>query len=215
MTAVSGSTSITFSSIATGGTTTAVPINPADAGTLPGGYSLGAGFPAYEITTTATFTAPITVCLQVPAVTNPMTFAALRILHNEGGTLIDRTILPPDSPAPNFATKTICARVSSLSPFVVATNNAPTAAMVSISGRVKVANKRGVHLARVSIRDSNGETRTTLTDFYGFYQFDDVPNGETYIISGAHRRYQFINNPRILTITEEIAELDFTAEPKF
>jgi hypothetical protein len=34
--------------------------------------------------------------------------------------LVDRTILAPDTPAPNFATKTICARTDSLSPFILA-----------------------------------------------------------------------------------------------
>ena len=34
--------------------------------------------------------------------------------------LVDRTILPPNSPAPDFTTKTICARVTALSSFVVA-----------------------------------------------------------------------------------------------
>ncbi len=46
VTAVSGTTSVNFSNVAAGGTTTAVPIDPASAGTLPGGYSLGVGFPA-------------------------------------------------------------------------------------------------------------------------------------------------------------------------
>lgn len=210
VTAISGTTSVSFTSVSNSGTTTGLPINPATAGTLPGGYSLGAGFPAFEITTTAIYTAPITVCLQVPSVTSAMTFASLRILHNENGTLVDRTILSPDTPAPNFAAKTICARVNSLSPFVVA-SNAPTAAQVSVGGRVKFSNKRGVHLARVSLTDSSGAVRTTLTDFFGFYQFGDVPAGETYIVSVAHRRYQFADNPRVVTILEQIGELDFAA----
>jgi Tol biopolymer transport system component len=115
-----GPVSVTFSGVSTAGTTSQVSIDPATAGTLPGTYSLGPGMPAYEITTTAQYTAPITVCIQVPSVSDPAIFNSLRILHGEGGTLVDRTILPPDSPAPDFASRTICARVPSLSPFVVA-----------------------------------------------------------------------------------------------
>ena len=41
-------------------------------------------------------------------------------MHGEDGVLVDRTILSPDNPGPDFATKTIRARVDSLSPFVIA-----------------------------------------------------------------------------------------------
>jgi len=117
-----GPVSVMFSGVSVAGTTTQVSINPATAGTLPGQgqYTLGPGLPAYWITTTAQYTPPVTVCIQVPSVTDPVTFAALRILHGEEGGLVDRTILPPGSPAPDFAIKTLCARVNSLSPFVVA-----------------------------------------------------------------------------------------------
>ena len=40
--------------------------------------------------------------------------------------MIDRTILSPDSPAPDFSTRTVCARVNSLSPFVPALAPAAT-----------------------------------------------------------------------------------------
>jgi hypothetical protein len=115
-----GPVGVTFSGVSAAGTTSQVSIDPATAGTLPGGYSLGPGLPAYEITTTVQYTPPVTVCLNLPSVNDPATFADLRILHGEGGQLVDRTILAPDSPAPDFNTQTICARVTSLSPFVVA-----------------------------------------------------------------------------------------------
>jgi probable HAF family extracellular repeat protein len=111
--------SLTFSNVTTAGSTTVTPIDPTQAGTVPGGYTLFGGL-AYEISSTATATPPIEVCFTVPSVSDTNIFAMLRVLHNEGGTLVDRTILPPDAPAPDFATRTLCARVSSLSPFVVA-----------------------------------------------------------------------------------------------
>ncbi|MDT5063454.1 MAG: hypothetical protein QOH63_3913 [Acidobacteriota bacterium] len=116
-----GGVSLTFNQVFGAGNTTATPIDPATAGQLPSGYLLNSNSFAYEITTTATYSAPITVCFDASAVTNdPAEFSNLRILHGESGVLVDRTILPPDSPAPDFGTKTICASVSSLSPFVLA-----------------------------------------------------------------------------------------------
>jgi hypothetical protein len=47
-------------------------------------------------------------------------------MHGENGQLVDRTVLPPNSPAPNFAAKTIYARVSSLGMFVLAKVLYPT-----------------------------------------------------------------------------------------
>jgi CSLREA domain-containing protein len=121
-----GPVGVTFSGVSAPGTTSQVSIDPATAGTLPGGDSLGRGLPAYEITTTAQYTPPVTVCFYLPSVTDPATFAALRILHGESGMLVDSTILPPESPAPDFNSKTICARVTSLSPFIVAQLLTPT-----------------------------------------------------------------------------------------
>src|SRR6185436_20093607 len=74
----------------------------------------------YDISTTATYTAPVTVCLTAAAINDPTLFAGLRILHGEGGQLVDRTILAPDSPSHDFPSRRVCARVQTLSPFVLA-----------------------------------------------------------------------------------------------
>lgn len=200
-----GTTSITFAGISNPGTTTVVPIDPTTAGNVPVGYSLGAGFPAFEIATTATFTAPITVCVQVPSVTNPVTFNVLTFFHGEGGVLVDRTL------SRNFATKTICANVNSLSPFVIAQNLAPTAANVSISGRVTKPKGQGISRVRMSITDQNGEIRFATTNSFGFYRFAELFAGETYVIGASHKRYQF--NSRVITVSEDLNGIDFTAEP--
>lgn len=211
VTAVSGTASITFSSVGSSGTTTVLPIDPATAGSVPNGYSLGAGYPAYEITTTANYTAPIVVCLQVSSTITLATFNTLRILHSEGGMLVDRTILLPDTPAPDFLTKTICARVNSLSPFVVAENLVPTAANVSVGGRVMDSNGAGISRTRVLITNQNGEIRAATTNSFGYYRFNEVQSGETYVVSAHHKEYLF--NPQVITVTEDIRNADFTAEP--
>ncbi|MFL6276235.1 MAG: FG-GAP-like repeat-containing protein [Blastocatellia bacterium] len=71
---------IKFSGVTVPGTTSITPIDPASAGTLPGGFSVG-GL-AFDISTTASFVGPITVCFQVPSVTDPVAFSNLRILHS-------------------------------------------------------------------------------------------------------------------------------------
>ena len=103
---------ITFHNVSTAGFTSIVPIDPESAGTLPAGFTLCSGCPAYEITTTAVYTPPITVALTVPGVTDQV-FGQLKMLHGENGVLIDRTT------ARNFISREIFGSVNSLSPFVI------------------------------------------------------------------------------------------------
>jgi hypothetical protein len=70
------------------------------------------------------------VCFTLPTITDPTTFSNLRVLHNEGGTLVDETILSGPN-APNFATRTICAQTYSLSPFAIAQLAASTSIQMS------------------------------------------------------------------------------------
>ena len=109
---------VTFSSVSTAGATTILPINPASAGQLPSGFQLTGNSIAFafDITTTAAVQPPISVCFNLPLVTDPTVFGKLRILHEENGALVDRTS------SQNFATKMICATVSSLSKFVLASS---------------------------------------------------------------------------------------------
>ena len=115
-----GDASVTITQVLAAGDTTFTPIDPLSAGTTPPGYTILGTELAYDITTTAIYTPPVDVCFVVSSVNDPAQFANLRILHGEGGQLVNRTILAPDAPAPNFATRTLCARAGSLSPFVVA-----------------------------------------------------------------------------------------------
>ena len=118
----SNNTTVTFSNVTTAGNTTIIPLTPAAAETLPNSYTLVNGSLAFEVTTTAVFSGPITITFNVPGVTDATVFSTLRVLHGEGSpqAFVDRTVLAPDTPAPNFAAKQISARVTSLSPFVIA-----------------------------------------------------------------------------------------------
>ena len=85
----------------------------------------------------------------------------------------------------------------------------PTAASVTVSGRVLAGKGRGVSRAFVYLTDSEGNTRTVLTNSFGYYRFEDVQVGETYVFSVFSKHHQF--NPQVLTVNEEIESLNFTA----
>ena len=110
---------ITFASVPVGGMTTVSSISSSEAGQLPVGYESPGANNAYEISTTATVQPPITTCFNVPSETDMAAFSLLRVLHKENGDLIDRTTTQ------DFASKTVCGRVNSLSPFLIANETAP------------------------------------------------------------------------------------------
>lgn len=86
---------------------------------------------------------------------------------------------------------------------------APTAASVTVAGRVLTGGGNGLTNARVVLTAPNGESRTVTTSSFGYYRFDDIAVGETYIISVVSRRYQFA--PQVISVSDEIVNLDFTA----
>ncbi len=88
---------------------------------------------------------------------------------------------------------------------------APTAASVSIGGRVLTANGRGLANAIVQMTDANGQTRTARTTSLGYYRFVDVEAGQTVIMNVRSKRYQF--DSQTISVAEDLDGVNFTAIP--
>ena len=104
-------TAITFSNVSSPGYTTATLSNTGPA--LPLGFQLGNLPTYYDISTTASYAPPITVCITY----DPAQYgdpSSLRLLHYESETWVDVTI------SIDLISHVLCGQVSSLSPFVVA-----------------------------------------------------------------------------------------------
>ncbi len=86
---------------------------------------------------------------------------------------------------------------------------APTAASATISGRV-TNGKRGIAKARVYLTGQNGETRTAMTNPFGFFTFSDVQSGESYIVNVSSKSYTFL--PQVITVNADWDDLNFSAE---
>jgi len=93
--------------------------------------------------------------------------------------------------------------------FWTASALAPTAAPVSVSGRVLTMDGGGLRNARVTLTDAQGVSRTVLSGKFGAFRFADVAAGETYIINVGSRRYVF--QPQILFAVGDLDNLVFTA----
>jgi len=85
---------------------------------------------------------------------------------------------------------------------------APTAATVSVSGRVVSSVGRGISNAQVSLTDQNGDVRNTRTNTFGYYRFSNVVAGQTYVLNVSHKRYQSVT--RVASLVEDTSEFNFT-----
>lgn len=81
----------------------------------------------------------------------------------------------------------------------------------SISGRVVNKFGRGVSRAFVDLTNNAGEKRRVLTNPFGYFRFNDVPSGETYIVSVKSKRGSFAS--QVVSVTNDVNELIFTAQP--
>jgi serine protease AprX len=92
---------------------------------------------------------------------------------------------------------------------LAAVNSLPgtTAAAVSIGGRVLTRDGSGIRGAMVAIIDPNGTVKRTMTNAFGYYRFDSVAAGSTYIVRAAARRYTFA--PRTIGVTDQFTDLNF------
>lgn len=87
----------------------------------------------------------------------------------------------------------------------------PTAAAATVSGRVIAANGRGIRNVRVTMTNAAGETRMAISTALGYYRFDEVPAGETYIFSVSAKRYLFSQPVQVRFINEDTDDINFIA----
>ncbi len=71
----------------------------------------------------------------------------------------------------------------------------------------------GISKVRVSLTYPDGTIRTPITNAFGYYRFDDVMAGDTYILSVRSKGYQFNNPDQVVAVSDELNDIDFTAMP--
>ncbi len=96
---------------------------------------------------------------------------------------------------------------------VVVSNLGVTAADAAVGGRVFNPSRKPLADAAVFMYDNTGGVRATRTDSNGFYRFDGVTAGETYVFEVRSKKYVFPQPVQLLSVTEDYASLDFYAAP--
>lgn len=88
---------------------------------------------------------------------------------------------------------------------------APTAANVAVSGRVLDTSGNPLSRVLVLVTDTSGTTRSTVTNQFGYYRFEELEAGQTYVLSARHKIYSF--TPRILQTGEgDLLDFDITVD---
>jgi hypothetical protein len=60
--------------------------------------------------------------------------------------------------------------------------------------------------------DQGGNTVYALTNPFGYYHFDGVASGQDYVMTATSKQYTFA--ARIVSVSDNITDLDFIAEPE-
>ena len=90
-----------------------------------------------------------------------------------------------------------------------------TAAQASISGRVTTADGRGIRNANVVITgNSLAEPRVVTTGSFGYFTFDGIATGETYVVTVNSQRYTFTTPSRVISLVDNVVDADFIADPQ-
>ncbi|MBS1792210.1 MAG: carboxypeptidase regulatory-like domain-containing protein [Acidobacteria bacterium] len=148
-----------------------------------------------------TFT-PIVTQTQIATLTNNangVRFSASRTLQTGLSAAMDWTIAFPFGSFGNGLHDSVNVKAAS----------APTAAGVTVAGRVALASGSGVPNAIVYLTAPDGPIRQTRTSSFGYFRFDDVAAGQTVVVSVQSKRGNFA--PQVLSLADSITDLSFVA----
>ncbi len=87
---------------------------------------------------------------------------------------------------------------------------APTSASVNIGGQVVNTQGLPVRNAKVSIIDFSGNISLARTNPFGYYRFENVGVGQTYVVEISAKGLSF--NSQVITPVEDVEDLNFSAQ---
>ena len=89
---------------------------------------------------------------------------------------------------------------------------APTAAGVSLSGRIVGPGGAGVTNARIFLQTQEGEMLAALSASFGYFLFENVMVGQTVFVTVEHKQFNF--EPRTVLVLDNVTDLDFVGQPR-
>ena len=91
----------------------------------------------------------------------------------------------------------------------------PTAAAASLSGQIRTVEGNGIANVAVTLTNTaTGAMFRARSSSFGYYRFEGVEVGQSYILTVSSKQYRFESNPRVFTLVDEATGVDFTALPE-
>jgi len=121
---------------------------------------------------------------------------------------------PPGSPAGTFPviTLTTGGPGSNNHTFDVGFRAVPTAANVSLQGRVMLQAGNGIRNVRVTLIEQDGTQHYAITGTFGYYRFTDLRAGQTVVVSVVAKRYTFSEPDRVVSLQDNLTDFNFIAD---
>lgn len=89
---------------------------------------------------------------------------------------------------------------------------APTAASVSVGGRILTSDGQGIRNVQVILTEKDGTVRTVVTGSFGYYRFDKISVGQIVIVSVFSKRFRFSTPIQVVNVSDMVESLNFTAD---
>ena len=87
----------------------------------------------------------------------------------------------------------------------------PTAADVTVDGRVTTADGRGIRNVRMQLLLQDGNIMGALTGPFGYYRFEGVPAGSAAVLTIRSKRYSFAQAAVLLDVGDSLTGIDFVS----
>jgi hypothetical protein len=82
-----------------------------------------------------------------------------------------------------------------------------------MAGRVTTAEGRGIRNAKVVVTgNSLDHPVIATTGSFGYFSFDALTAGQTYVVTVNSKRYTFSVPSRVITLIDNVVDIDFVAE---
>ncbi|MET0753838.1 MAG: hypothetical protein ABWZ66_10715 [Pyrinomonadaceae bacterium] len=136
--------------------------------------------------------------------------SSYKVLRRESGT----TVVYPGGTVNTTTNTGTALAVTNFSQWA-AGNLVPTAANVNIGGRVMMPDgMTGMPRAKIVLSGGDlTEPRMIMTNPFGYYSFDNLPAGQTYVLTVGSKQYRFSPRSIVITPDDNIQNADFIARP--
>lgn len=93
------------------------------------------------------------------------------------------------------------------------TPRSTTSASATVSGRILSADGRAISNATVTISGGGMQTPMTIsTGHFGYYTFEGLATGHSYVVTVGAKRHTFANPARVVNVQDDVTDANFIAE---